>query len=68
MRGFYFAPTMEMRAEHIDLDSEDPVIFKLGEMKLESAEPIVKAAVRQFANHCPEALSFDDLHAALLVD
>lgn len=66
MRGFHFALAMALRAESIDLDGDDPVSFKLGEMKLASAEPIVKAAVRQLANHWPEALSFDDLHAAAL--
>ncbi len=55
-----------MPAKHIDLDSDDPVSFNLGEMNLASAEPIAKAAVRQLANHWPEALFFDDLHAAAL--
>jgi len=66
MRGFHFALTLALRAEQIDLDADDPVSFKFGEMKLASAEPIVKAAVRQLANHWPEALSFDELHAAAL--
>jgi methyltransferase-like protein len=66
MRGFHFALAVALRADQIDLDGDDPVSFKLGEMKLASAEPIVKAAVRQLANHWPEALSFDDLHDAAL--
>ena len=69
MHGFHFALVMALHAEQIDLDSDDPVSFKQGEeTKLESAEPIVKSAVGQLANHWPEALSFDDLHAAALKD
>jgi methyltransferase-like protein len=68
MRGFHVALAMALPWEHIDLDSDDPVSFKLeGQgLKLASAEPIVKAAVRRLAEHWPEALSFDDLHAAAL--
>ena len=66
MRGFHFAMAVELRAEQIDLDSDDPVSFRLGDMKLASPEPIVKAVVKRLAEHWPEALSFDDLHAAAL--
>ena len=66
MRGFHFALAMALPAKHIDLDSDDPVSFNFGEMNLASVEPIAKAAVRQLANHWPEALFFDDLHAAAL--
>ena len=66
MRGFHVALVVALSSEKIDLDSEDPVSFRIGELKLASAEPIVKAAVRRLASRWPEALSFDDLHAAAL--
>jgi methyltransferase-like protein len=66
MRGFHVALAVAIRSEQIDLDSDDPVSFKLGEMKLASAEPIVKAAVKRLADLRPEALSFEDLHTAAL--
>ena len=66
MRGFHFAMAMELGSDQIDLDSDDPVSFRLGEMKLASGEPIVKAVVKQLAEHWPEALSFDDLHTTAL--
>jgi methyltransferase-like protein/2-polyprenyl-3-methyl-5-hydroxy-6-metoxy-1,4-benzoquinol methylase len=66
MRGFHFAMAMELGPGLIDLDSDDPVSFRLGEMKLASGEPIVKAVVKQLAEHWPEALSFDDLHTTAL--
>ena len=66
MRGFHFALTVALRSDQIDLDNDDPVSFKVGGMRLANAEPIVKAAVKQLANHWPEALFFDELHATAL--
>lgn len=64
MRGFQFGMTTALRGEQIDLGSDDPVSFKLGGHKISSAEPVVKAAVKQLASQWPDAMSFSDLHAA----
>jgi len=64
MREFQFGMTVALRGEQIDLGSDDPISFKLGEQKISSVEPVVKAAVKQLASQWPDTMSFGDLHAA----
>jgi methyltransferase-like protein len=64
MRDFQFGMSIALRGEQIDLASDDPVSFKLGVHKISSAEPVVKAAVKQLASQWPGTMSFGDLHVA----
>ena len=64
MREFHFGMSIALRGEQIDLASDDPVSFKLGVHKISSAEPVVKAAVKQLASQWPGTMSFGDLHVA----
>jgi hypothetical protein len=66
MTGFHVALAMPMEAEKINVDSGDPIRFKIGELALANAEPIVKAAIKCLASSWPEGLLFEDLHAAAL--
>jgi methyltransferase-like protein len=66
MRKFHFGLVASVREDQIDLASTDPVNIVLGEHKISSAEPIVKAAIKQLARQWPGTMSFDDLHAASL--
>lgn len=66
MREFQFGMAIALRGEQIDLGSDDPVSFILGEHKISSVEPVVKSAVKKLASRWPDAMSFRDLHAAAL--
>ena len=64
MRDFEFGMAVALRADQIDLGSDDPVRFKIGETRLSSTEPIVKAAVKHLTGRWPDAMTFRSLHAA----
>jgi methyltransferase-like protein len=66
MSGFHVALAMSIEAGKINLDSDDPIRFKIGELSLANAKPIVKAAVKCLASSWPEAMLFEDLHRAAL--
>jgi cyclopropane fatty-acyl-phospholipid synthase-like methyltransferase len=66
MSGFYVALAMPIEAAKINLDSDDPIRFKIGELALSNVEPIVKAATRCLASSWPEGLLFEDLYSAAL--
>jgi cyclopropane fatty-acyl-phospholipid synthase-like methyltransferase/methyltransferase-like protein len=66
MNGFYVALAMPIEAEKINLDSDDPIRFKIGELKVMNSQPIVKAAIKCLAASWPEGLLFEDLHTTAL--
>ena len=66
MSGFNVSLAMPIEAGNINLDSGDPIRFKIGELALANSEPIVKAAIKSLASSWPEGLLFEDLHATAL--
>ncbi len=66
MQGCDVALAMPMDHEKIDLASDDPISFKLGELSLSNRDPLVKASFFVLAKHWPKALSFEDLYKEVL--
>ena len=66
MRGFHVALAMPIEAQKINLDNDDSIRFKVGELSLSNTKPIVKAAIKCLASSWPEGLLFEDLHTAAL--
>ena len=66
MSGFHVALAMPIEAGKINLDRDDPIRFKIGDLSLSNTKPIVKAALKCLASSWPGGLLFEDLHRAAL--
>jgi len=66
MYDFHIAQTQPLDPKLLDLQDEKPIRFKIGNNKLVTKQPLIKAAIIRLSEAWPNTLFFEDLHAQAL--